>query len=161
MSDSLVRELLKTCATYSFESEEWSVPINEVLAGVDADEALWKPTASTPSIWEIVLHVAVWNENIARRIEARSAVHPPEGAWPALPEARGQANWESDVSRLDASLAILKRLAEETPLQEIAQGPYGVPDLVCRYLHVAYHIGQITKLREWYQATRRLASPAP
>ena len=34
------------------------------------------------------------------------------------------------------------------PIAELDGPPYGLGDLLCRFIHVAYHIGQITKLRE-------------
>jgi hypothetical protein len=36
-------------------------------------------------------------------------------------------------------------------------GPYGLADLLCRFIHNGYHIGQITKMRECQAAQN--ASP--
>ena len=41
---------------------------------------------------------------------------------------------------------------ETNSLDALAGSPYGLGDLFCRFIHNAYHIGQITKLREWRAA---------
>ena len=42
----------------------------------------------------------------------------------------------------------LRALLETTPISKLEEAPYGLGDLFCRFIHNAYHIGQITKLRE-------------
>src|SRR5262249_46008371 len=142
---------------YSYAHDDWLTPLEEALAGVTTREAVWKPAPDVPSIWQIVLHMAVWNENIVHRMaqRARGERHgqPPEGPWPPLPATLDEAAWEDAQRRLWESLAAVRAHIEETPLA--AQLDFGnvgyshLADLLCRFTHTAYHIGQITKLREW------------
>ncbi len=43
-------------------SGQWITPISEVLAGVDAVEAAWKPSPEERSIWEIANHIIAWTD---------------------------------------------------------------------------------------------------
>lgn len=128
-------------------------PLADALAGVTAPEALWKPGPEGKGIWEIVLHMAVWTENIVQRMESGDPVRPMEGAWPPLPAVPDEAAWETDRRRLGDALSLLRARIEGNPPDALMDGPYGLADLLCRLIHNAYHIGQITKLRECRAAT--------
>lgn len=133
---------------YAHAHDSWVTPVAEALEGLTADEALDRPNGATRSIWEIVLHVAVWNENIIERIESGRPARPAEGAWPPLPPSRQDRDWLEAKSRLRRSLNDLKAFIEASSLEELDRGPYGIADLLCRFTHIAYHLGQITKMRE-------------
>lgn len=133
---------------YSHLQDSWVNPLSEALDGITAEEALWRPGPRLKGIWDIVLHVAVWNENIVERIEKGQPVRPQEGPWPPPPDAPNEAAWERAKERLWDSLASMRKLISTAPLERIEKSPYGVGDLICRFIHIAYHIGQITKLRE-------------
>jgi uncharacterized damage-inducible protein DinB len=145
---SLQRDIL-LAFEYSFLHADWVNPLEEALAGVTADQALSKPSADAKSIWDIVLHMTVWTENIVERIRSGNPVRPSEGAWPLLPTVRDEAAWEGAKSRLRDALDSLRSTIEAAPLTAIEDSPYGLADLLCRFIHNAYHIGQITKMREY------------
>ena len=146
--DQELRNLLLVAFEYTYLHEDWSHPLDEALAGLTVEQAAWRPGGKEMGIWDMVLHLAVWNENIIERIETGQNAHPAEGAWPPIPEAKGEADWEVGKARLWASLDSLKNLLETAPFEKIRSSPYGFPDLVCRFTHIAYHIGQIVKIRE-------------
>ena len=52
------------------------------------------------------------------------------------------------VYPLADALAALQAYIETNSLDALAGSPYGLEDLFCRFIHNAYHIGQITKMRE-------------
>src|SRR5947208_13434165 len=59
----------------SFEGEPWHGPsLMEILAGVDANSAAARPVPDAHSIWELVLHVAAWEQAIRTRIIERRAL---------------------------------------------------------------------------------------
>lgn len=148
LNDAETRELLAAMLEYSYASEEWVFPLAESLEGIRFDQAAWRPGPEMMGIWDIVLHVAVWNENIVARVETGEEVRPEEGAWPARAEPMGEESWRAAQDRLWKSLTALKCLVEEGSPEKIRASPYGYPDLVCRFLHIAYHAGQIVKIRE-------------
>jgi len=140
------QEVVSIAFEYSYLHDDWVTPLSEALEGVSVEEALRK--VGETSIWMIVLHLAVWNENIVERIETGEKTHPTEGAWPALPAVQDEAAWETAKRRLWDSLELVKGLIEHTPIETIDSRAYGLGDLFCRFNHMAYHVGQITKMRE-------------
>lgn len=145
---------------YSYSHDDWVYPLNDALKGVTAQEAAWKPGPDVPSIWEIVLHITAWTDNIVQRMAQRgrgeAPGRPPEGAWPPLPASLDEAAWQDTKGWLLDALAALRVHIETTTLAELLDcGSVGysqLADLLCRFSHNAYHIGQITKLREWWAA---------
>jgi len=148
MEEETLRRELLVGLEYAYAHEDWVTPLDEALDVLTPQAALWRQGPDTPSIWEIVLHLAVWNENIVQRVATGKPVHPDEGAWPPLPEVRDGEAWEAAKNRLQASLASVKTMIAEMPLSTIQASPWGIGDLLCRFTHVAYHLGQITRIRE-------------
>ncbi len=52
----------------AFEGNAWhGDSLLELLAGVDAKTAAAKPIKDAHSIWELVLHIAAWDDAVRRR----------------------------------------------------------------------------------------------
>ena len=147
MEDQEFKDVILTALEYSYLHDDWVNPLSEALDGVSAEGAVWRPGPESKGIWDIVLHLAVWNENIIERMLTGEKCRPAEGAWPAPPDVPDEAAWDAAKQRLWDSLEALRQYIEANPLDEM-QGPYGMGDLFCRFIHNAYHIGQITKARE-------------
>ena len=149
MDDATTSRELAIGLEYSYRHDDWVTPLDEALGGLSPETAVWKPREGVPSIWAIVLHLAAWNEDIVERVRTGARSHPTEGAWPPVPELSDEAAWSAARRRLDDALAAVRTMIETTPLDAIQAGPYGLADLLCRLTHNGYHLGQITKLREW------------
>jgi len=147
MEEADVRTLLKTAHEYSYLHDSWVNPLAEALEGITFEKALVEPGPDANCIWAIVLHVAVWNENMVERVRTGDISRPVEGAWPPLPAVPDAKEWEKAKQRLRESISALGKMIEEESLEKIEASPYGIPDLICRPIHMAYHIGQITALR--------------
>ena len=158
MTDQEVKSDVLVAFEYSYQHEEWVHPLDEALAGVGVKDALWKPSPNAKSIWEIVLHMAVWNENIVERIQTSAHTHPSEGAWPALPKVQDKKAWDAAKKRLSDSLDLVRSTIEHTSLDHIRSSPFGLGDLFCRFTHNAYHIGQIVKMRELTETETKAAT---
>lgn len=148
MDELTVKQELITAFEYAHAHDDWVHPLDEVLGGVSAVEALWRSAPNAKGIWDIVLHVAVWNENIVERMRTGQKARPAEGDWPPPPAEPSTEAWEAAKHRLAASLTDIRAYMEAHTLDELAAGPYGLADLLCRFTHVAYHLGQIVRLRE-------------
>lgn len=148
MTEQEVRDLLRVGLDYSYLHDDWSEPLTQALEGINAEQAAWRPGPELMGIWDIALHLAVWNENIVERIETGERAHPREGAWPPRTESLGEADWEAAKSRLWHSIEALGNLIDNVPFDKIRSSPYGFGDFTCRFTHLAYHIGQIVKIRE-------------
>lgn len=148
-----VHEDLLVVFEYAYQHDDWVNPLSEALAGVTPEEALWKPGVSGKGIWEIVLHMANWNENMVARMQGDPYARPAEGPWPALPEVRDDTTWAQSQQRLWDSLTALRAQIAATSSADLLarREKWGslLDDVLCRYIHIGYHIGQITKIREF------------
>jgi len=140
----------------AFAGEAWHGPsVLEILSGLDASGAAVRPLPGAHDIWEIVLHIAVWDD-VARRRLAGEVVEPtPAEDWPAVTETTPEA-WQRAVDHLtqthDALIRSVTafsdaRLLERVPGKEPAYNTiyfllHGVVQ------HELYHAGQIALLRK-------------
>lgn len=131
----------------------WHGPaLDDVLADVTPAEAASRPVAGAHSIWELVLHVAVWAEVALARIGPEPLVAPEED-WPPVPEQTAE-HWENALERLHASYEQLARTVEgmeDTALRATVAlpGPRHTLEVMLHGVveHGAYHGGQIMLLR--------------
>lgn len=159
MSDgSFLREQLRK----GYSDDPWHGPATTVaLEGVTAAEAAAHPISGAHSIWEIVLHLTAWQNEVRRRLGGSAPATPEEGDWPEPGEASETA-WQRDRERLGASLAELlaamSGLAEEDlertggslSDRDPALGTGVTHRAMVNGLvqHNAYHTGQIVLLRK-------------
>ena len=85
MDEQALRRDVLIAFEYSYQHDDWVYPLADALAGITVDEAVWTPGPDVKGIWDIVLHMAVWTENIVERMRSGERVRPAEGAWPPLP----------------------------------------------------------------------------
>jgi len=139
----------------AFEGNAWHGPsVREALAGVTASQAHARPLANAHSIWELVQHIAVWEEVGRRRLEgdraqieiSSPADWPPaddtsEAAWEQAQAAlsRGHEALREAITRVDES-----RLDE--PILEGLSTAYVTLHGVIQ--HDLYHAGQIAMLKK-------------
>jgi hypothetical protein len=84
----------------SQQGEAWHGPaLAELLADVDAAQALRRPNPAAHNIWELVNHITAWQT--AANGAVRGGVMPRLGRadnWP--PSGRTEAQWRAAVKRL-------------------------------------------------------------
>jgi hypothetical protein len=71
VDEQAVRRDVLLALEYAYDQDDWVCPLSEALEGLTAQEALWMADLYPRCIWEIVLHVSVWNENIVERMAQR------------------------------------------------------------------------------------------
>lgn len=123
----------------------------ELLDGVDAARASARPIPGAHTIWEIVLHVAGWEDVARRRLEGEPAPEPDEGDWPEVAEA-SEAAWREAVDRLAergaALRAALERLDPARLDEPVSPGHSSAYATAHGQLqHTVYHAGQIAVLK--------------
>jgi hypothetical protein len=126
-----------------------------ILRGLTADAAAARPLANAHTAWEIVVHLAAWTREVARRLRDRVARDPEEGDWPPA-----DGTWEAAVDALArAHAGLLEAVAEFPPAEldhvvgEARDRPLGAGVTFSVMLHgvaqhYAYHAGQIALLRK-------------
>jgi len=136
------------------EGGAWHGPaVREVLRGITARQAASRPIPGAHSIWELVLHIAVWDEICTRRLRGeviRATTGSPED-WPEVGET-SEARWQDAVARLFRAQAELARTVAALPearLGEKAPGWSWPNHLMIHGTlhHDLYHAGQIALLK--------------
>ena len=86
----------------AYEGNAWHGPsVSESLAGITAAQAHARPLANAHSIWELVQHIAVWENVGRRRLEGDRAaidISSPED-WPPADDTSETAWEQSKAAR--------------------------------------------------------------
>lgn len=141
----------------AFEGQAWhGDSLMETLRDVTAERAAAKPVANLHSIWEIVLHIAFWEDVSRRRAEGevfsveledgwKTVTDSSEAAWQKTLEdlQRGNEAFRETILRLDD--AQLKNKVE-IPGSEHVYNIYFMLHGVVQ--HDLYHTGQIALLKK-------------
>jgi hypothetical protein len=134
-----------------------------VLDGVTADQAAWRVPGLAHSIWEIVLHLAGWQDVVAARILGQPIAEPPGGDWPRLDD-RSEPAWrralealQAGHDRLDVAVVSLAESCLDQKVGDSRDPALGTGMTIYANLHgiaqhAMYHAGQISLLK-------KLASP--
>ena len=145
----------------SYSGEPWHGPsLMDNVKDLAAERAS-RRIGQAHTIWELVLHLAAWRGEIARRLQGHQAGTPPEGDYPPAPQgpAATEAEWRKALSRLDDSqqrlLAAVRALKDEDlprPVLDYRENPSGEgatrhTSIVGVLQHDAYHSGQIAVLK--------------
>jgi DinB superfamily len=140
----------------ALEGEAWHGPaLLEVLDGVGAAGAAARPLPDAHRIWEVVLHVAVWNDVARRRMAGEVVQPPPHEDWPAVTDV-SPAAWLRTLAHLKQTHAALVEAVTACPDARLSeQVPGKEPDFYTLYYmlhgivqHVLYHAGQIVILKK-------------
>jgi uncharacterized damage-inducible protein DinB len=137
-------------------------PVMTILRGVSASQAARRP-ADVHSIWEIVLHMTGWRNEVARRAAGAPAAEPEGGDWPSVGEPTA-ARWTAALAALDDAHARLVRAVGDMtdgqllkPSVDSRDRPTGAGVSFYELFHGivqhdAYHAGQIAILRRMLDA---------
>jgi len=162
IDSEIVRKAALVAIEYSHDQDDFTTPLAEALDGVTAVDAAWKMPPTEKCIWEIVLHLARWAENLIVRVHGDPKAHTEGGSWPSMPAEATELAWEADKQRLFAAVQAMRSEFKNGSMSRLTyQGEgYGTPldELICRAIHSAYHVGQITKLKEWRESLRGIPS---
>jgi uncharacterized damage-inducible protein DinB len=139
----------------AYEGPAWHGPsIKESLNGVTAAQAHQRPLAHGHSIWELVHHIAVWEDVGRRRLEGDPAEVPistPED-WPPAEDV-SEAAWEKSKAALEhghqALVEAISRVPESRLDEPILAGKSSVYVTLHGVIqHDLYHAGQIAILKK-------------
>ena len=154
---------LANLITRTVSGPMWHGPaLGEVLAQVTPAQAASRPVTGAHSIWELVLHVAVWAEVALARLGPEPPVEPEED-WPSVPEPTTE-HWEGALQRLRTSYEQLARAVEGMEDAALATvlalpGPRHTVNVMLHGVveHGTYHGGQIMLLRRAITASAATA----
>jgi uncharacterized damage-inducible protein DinB len=139
----------------AFEGNAWHGPsVREALAGVTAAHAHARPLANAHSIWELVQHIAVWEDVGRRRLEgdrAQIEISSPVD-WPPAGDT-SEAAWEQAKAALNRGHDALREALTQVPESRLDESILEGMSTVYVTLHGViqhdlYHAGQIAMLKK-------------
>ena len=140
--------------------EPWhGQPLGGILSGITHLQAVARPLPGVHTIWEIVLHLTAWKNEVRTRLGGAPAGEPSEGDWPAPPASPGVDDWRDALAALDeahhALVAVIARMPD-SQLFELTNDPRVDAESADTYFqlvegvlqHDIYHSGQIALLKK-------------
>ena len=137
----------------AFDGSAWHGPaLIELLEDVDAAAAVAKPIPKVHSIWELVLHVAVWDGAALRRLGGQKCQPTGLANFPLVSRPTGVA-WRktiADAKRThDALIKTVAALPDSRLGERVPGKRYNFYHLLHGVVqHELYHAGQIAILRK-------------
>ncbi|MGI8497501.1 MAG: GNAT family N-acetyltransferase [Gemmatimonadaceae bacterium] len=131
-------------------------PVETLLAGVSAQQAMARPIAGAHSIGELVRHLTAWARIVAQRARGEVVVPTDEMDWPAA-DVESDKQWEEARRLLDSEHVALASLAwslgREVLDRQLPDGKTTIREMLHGVIeHAAYHGGQIALLRRALRA---------
>ena len=139
----------------AYSGKAWHGPsLRGLLRGVTAEQAAKRPIPNAHTIWELVHHIAVW-ENVGRRRltgdRAAIEISSPED-WPPADE-QSEAAWDQAKAALDRGHQALVEAIANIPESRLDAPVFEGMSTVYVTLHGViqhdlYHAGQIAMLKK-------------
>jgi hypothetical protein len=103
----------------AFAGDAWYGPnMAGWLRELPADAAARKPLPHAHSVWEIVLHMTSWQNEVLDRLKGREPRYPADGDWPPVPEPTPAA-WDRARADLESGQLEIARVAAALGTDEI------------------------------------------
>jgi len=137
----------------SFSGDAWhGDSVMKIVNGITAEQAATKPVAGAHSIWELVQHIAVWEDVVRRRLHGETVLPTPEEDWPPVRTTDAGA-WKNLVEKLKSGHAALEKtvadLSDDRLDDIVPAKDYNVYTMLHGIIqHDLYHAGQIAVLKK-------------
>jgi uncharacterized damage-inducible protein DinB len=134
-------------------------PVRAILEGVTHEQAAARPIPGAHTIWELVLHLTGWRNEVTRRATGKPAAEPEGGDYPEAGDPTA-LRWRAALAALDASyrnlVEVTRTIGDEQmlrPTNDPRSRPPGTGVTYYELLHGivqhdAYHAGQIALLKK-------------
>jgi uncharacterized damage-inducible protein DinB len=140
----------------AFEGQAWhGDALLEILDHVNAETAAARPIKNVHSIWELVLHIAAWDNAVLRRTGGAAVTLTDKENFPEIKDA-SEAAWRKTIDSLKNTHAELvkavasfsdSRLHEQVPGKK--ESYYNFFYMFSGIVqHELYHAGQIAILKK-------------
>ena len=141
----------------AFDGSAWHGPaLLELLEDVDAETAAAKPLPKVHSIWELVLHVAVWHRAALHRLSGEKCQPTGLANFP-LAQVPSEAAWRKAIAETKRTHETLVETVAALPDSRLGDR---VPGKRYNFYHLLhgivqhelYHAGQIAILKKFQAA---------
>ncbi len=140
----------------AFEGNAWhGDSVLELLAGVNARTAAARPIKNAHSIWEILLHIAAWDDAVRRRIGGAAVTLTDEQNFP-LAKDTSEAAWSHAIDSTKSTHHELIKAVASFPDSRLGEQVPGKSQNYYNFFymfsgivqHELYHAGQIALLKK-------------
>lgn len=120
-----------------------------------------RPAGHDHSIWELVEHLRIAQEDLAAYALSADASSPawPDGYWPEPLDPVDDARWQASVDALTRSLAAMEAWLDDPDMDLGADLPWSselpsggrrtaLRQVLVACEHMSYHLGQIVQIRK-------------
>jgi uncharacterized damage-inducible protein DinB len=145
-----IAELLRR----AFDGDAWHGPsLLEILKDIDAPTAVARPLNDVHSIWELVLHIAVWDRVAGIRLTGKISQPIGSANFPFAPVSPTEAAWQAAIEETkQAHNALVKTIAglsDQRLLNRVPGKKYDFYYMLHGIAqHELYHAGQIAILKK-------------
>jgi uncharacterized damage-inducible protein DinB len=140
----------------AFEGNAWhGDSVVELLAGVSSKTAAAKPIKNAHSIWELLLHIAAWDDAVRRRTEGAVVELSDDENFPSVNEV-SEAAWQHAIATAKAAHYQLVKAVAAFPDSRLQEQVPGKSESYHNFFymfsgivqHELYHAGQISLLKK-------------
>ncbi|MGA9526986.1 MAG: DinB family protein [Terriglobales bacterium] len=142
----------------AFDGEAWhGDSLFKILKEITPSQAAARPIRDAHSIWELVLHIAAWEDVLRRRMSGVTVKLSASRNFPRVTDA-SEIAWRNVLRHLrnthEQLIAAVEQLPD-TSLNKQVPGKQGAHHTFYYMLHglaqhAAYHAGQIVLLKKMY-----------
>ena len=141
---SSIKSVLLEQFRNTHDKQDWFVPVSQSLAGLTAEQAMWKEGTANHSIGQLANHLLFWNK---QQLDKFKGAKPDafSGNNDETFNSFDKKSWEVVVQQLNAVLTEWEKAienADDTKLQS------WYSNIAHMSTHNAYHTGQILYIRK-------------
>ena len=134
-------------------------PLAVILDGITAEQAAARPIPGGHSVWQLVLHITGWKNEVRRRLSGAPAGEPESGDWPAVGDPTPD-RWSEAREHLELAHRLLVSAVKDfsepnlfIPTNDARNRELGLGVTYYELLHGivqhdVYHAGQIAILKK-------------
>lgn len=154
MSTDLMTDI-RAIVARSLDWQEAHATFDAAVAGLAPDLRGKRPGDFPHSVWELVEHIRIAQEDLADFME-RADYHQikwPDDYWPKSPAPPSEAAWDESIASVLRDREHIKEIAMRSTIDLTANIPWGTGQTYLRTIlvavdHTAYHVGQILAVRK-------------
>jgi len=139
-----LRTVLLNQLKTTHNKKDWFVPVNDAVAGLTPEQAMWKDNSGNHSVGQLAYHLLFWNQ---RQLESFKGQKPGDfnGNNDETFNTFDKQKWNETITKLDNVLTELERLVQSADEKQLAGWAETIGNIST---HNAYHTGQIIFVRK-------------
>jgi uncharacterized damage-inducible protein DinB len=148
---SEIEEIIEELKNIHNGNAWYGASLKDALDGITSDQAAARPLKQAHSVWEIVAHIAGWEDVFRRRLEGQIIGEPEAGDFP-VPADSNETTWNVMLKTLENThrhlLETTEKLSDSMLNTKITGKDYSYRFLLRKTAdHKVYHSGQIALLK--------------